>query len=43
MDDAIRDAVHQAYAGEAKAALRLKAFAEKADEEGIPRWPSCSE
>lgn len=37
MDDAIRDAVHQAYAGEAKAALRLKAFAEKADEEGYPQ------
>ncbi|MBN1635210.1 MAG: rubrerythrin family protein [Deltaproteobacteria bacterium] len=34
MDDKIRDAIHQAYAGESKAALRLKVFADKADEEG---------
>lgn len=34
MDDALREAIRQAYAGEAKAVLRLKAFAEKADEEG---------
>ncbi len=34
MDDKIREALRQAYAGEAKAALRLKLFAEKADEEG---------
>lgn len=33
MNDAVREAIHQAYAGEAKAVLRLKAFAEKADEE----------
>jgi rubrerythrin len=29
-----RDALYQAYAGEAKAALRLKVFADKADKEG---------
>lgn len=29
-----RDALYRAYTGEAKAALRLKVFAEKADEEG---------
>jgi len=34
MDDKIRDAIHQAYTGESKAALRLKVFADKADEEG---------
>jgi len=32
--DKIKDALHQAYAGEAKAALRLKVFADKADDEG---------
>jgi len=32
-----RDALQQAYAGEAKAALRLKVFAEKAEEEGYPQ------
>jgi len=37
MDDALREAIHQAYAGEAKATLRLKAFAEKADQEGYPQ------
>ncbi len=30
----INDALHQAYTGEAKAALRLKLFAEKAQQEG---------
>ncbi|MHB8138948.1 MAG: rubrerythrin family protein [Smithellaceae bacterium] len=34
MDDKIREALQQAYVGEAKAALRLKLYAEKADEEG---------
>lgn len=34
MDEKIREALRQAYIGEAKAALRLKLFAEKADEEG---------
>jgi rubrerythrin len=32
-----RDALQQAYAGEAKASLRLKVYAEKADEEGYPQ------
>jgi len=30
----IKDALHQAYTGEAKAALRLKVYAEKAQQEG---------
>ena len=34
MDEKIREALQQAYVGEAKAALRLKLFAEKADQEG---------
>lgn len=34
MDEKIRDALHQVYTGEAKAALRLKVFAKKAEEEG---------
>jgi len=34
MDENIREALQQAYVGEAKAALRLKLFAEKADDEG---------
>ncbi len=37
MDDKIKDAIHQAYAGESKASLRLKVFAEKADQEGYPQ------
>ncbi len=32
-----RSALHAAYAGEAKAALRLKVYAEKADQEGYPQ------
>jgi rubrerythrin len=32
-----REALQQAYVGEAKAALRLKVYAEKADEEGYPQ------
>jgi rubrerythrin len=32
-----KENLHQAYAGEAKAALRLKVYAEKADEEGLPQ------
>lgn len=32
--DKIKDALNQAYAGEAKAALRLKVYAQKAEEEG---------
>jgi rubrerythrin len=35
--DGTRDALQQAYAGEAKAALRLKVYAEKAEEEGYPQ------
>ncbi len=34
MDDEIRKAVHAAYTGEAKAAIRLKVFAEKAGADG---------
>ncbi|MRR15156.1 MAG: rubrerythrin family protein [Deltaproteobacteria bacterium] len=34
MDDKIREALRLAYVGEAKAALRLKLFAEKAEDEG---------
>lgn len=37
MDDKIRDALHQVYTGEAKAALRLKTFAKKAEDEGYPQ------
>jgi rubrerythrin len=32
-----RDALQQAYTGEAKAALRLRVYAEKAEEEGYPQ------
>ncbi len=35
--DKLKDALHQAYAGEAKAALRLKLYAEKAEKEGYPQ------
>jgi rubrerythrin len=34
MDEKIREALQQAYVGEAKAALRLKVYAQKADDEG---------
>jgi rubrerythrin len=37
MDERIREALHQTYTAEAKAALRLKVFAKKADEEGYPQ------
>lgn len=37
MDDKLRSVLHQAFTGEAKAHLRLKVFAEKADEEGYPQ------
>ncbi len=33
--DKVKEALHQAYSGEAKAALRLKAYAEKAEAEGL--------
>lgn len=35
--DKVKDALHQAYTGESKAALRLKVYAGKADEEGYPQ------
>ncbi|MCX7635729.1 MAG: hypothetical protein N2Z74_08300 [Syntrophales bacterium] len=35
--DEIRKALHEAYTGEAKAALRLKIYAEKAEQEGYPQ------
>ncbi|MHB9097480.1 MAG: rubrerythrin family protein [Syntrophales bacterium] len=35
--DETRDALQQAYAGEAKASLRLKVYAEKAEEDGYPQ------
>jgi rubrerythrin len=35
--DEIKDAFYQAYTGEAKALLRLKIYAEKADQEGYPQ------
>jgi rubrerythrin len=34
MDDEIQEALKQAYVGEAKATLRLKVYAQKADDEG---------
>jgi len=37
MDEKLKDAFHKAYEGEAKAALRLKIFAKKADEEALPQ------
>jgi rubrerythrin len=37
MDERLKDAFHKVYEGEAKAALRLKVFAKKADEEALPQ------
>ena len=37
MDEKVKDALHQVYTGEAKAALRLKVFAQKAEDEGYPQ------
>lgn len=37
MDDKLKGVIHQAFTGEAKAHLRLKVFAEKADQEGYPQ------
>lgn len=37
MDDKLREAFHRAYEGEAKAALRLKVYAKKAEQEGYPQ------
>jgi rubrerythrin len=37
MDEKMKEAIYRAYEGEAKAALRLKVFARKAEEEGYPQ------
>jgi rubrerythrin len=37
MDERLQNVIHQAYAGESKASLRLKVFADKADQEGYPQ------
>ncbi|HYA14296.1 MAG TPA: rubrerythrin family protein [Syntrophales bacterium] len=37
MSSKTEDALYQAYTGEAKAALRLKVYADKAEEEGYPQ------
>jgi len=37
MDERLKEAFHQVYTGEAKAALRLKIYAKKAEAEGYPQ------
>lgn len=37
MDEKIREALHAAYTGEAKAVLRLELFAKQAEKEGFPQ------
>jgi rubrerythrin len=37
MDEKIREAFRQSFTGEAKAALRLKVFAERAEQDGYPQ------
>ncbi len=37
MDDRVREAIFQAYTGESKASLRLKVYADKAEQEGYPQ------
>ena len=37
MDDRLREAFYKVYEGEAKAALRLRIFGKKAEEEGLPQ------
>jgi rubrerythrin len=37
MDEKVKEAFYKIYEGEAKAALRLKLFANKADQEGLPQ------
>jgi len=37
MDERLKEAFHKIYEGEAKAALRLKIFAKKAEQEGLPQ------
>ena len=36
MDERLKEAFHKIYEGEAKAALRLKIFAKKAEQEVLP-------
>ena len=49
MDEKLKEAFHKIYEGEAKAALRLKIFAKKAEQEALPqiaklfRVIACSE
>jgi len=37
MDERLKEAFHKIYEGEAKAALRLKLFAKKAEQENLPQ------
>jgi len=37
MDERLKEAFYKVYEGEAKAALRLKVFSKKAEEEGLPQ------
>lgn len=37
MDEKLKESFHKIYEAEAKAALRLKIFAKKADQEGLPQ------
>ena len=37
MDERVKEAFYKIYEGEAKAALRLRLFANKADQEGLPQ------
>jgi rubrerythrin len=37
MDERLKEAFHKIYEGEAKAALRLKLFAKKAEQEDLPQ------
>jgi rubrerythrin len=37
MDERLKEAFHKTYEGEAKAALRLKIFAKKAEQEDLPQ------
>ncbi len=37
MDERLLDVLHQAYTGESKATLRLRVYAEKAEQEGYPQ------
>ena len=37
MDERLKEAFHKVYEAEAKAALRLRIFAKKAEQEGLPQ------